>query len=313
MAEKAIWDVPRTEEGLQRLLTLLSEARAARDEATEGRILLALAFIVKWVRSDNDESPFERSHTLALQALEIFRRLGDASGQISALLSAAPFEPRDSSAAMLAQAQQLAAESGNDFEIARVLSARARQMGLVDRAQAKLLTKEALAIFRALGNAGGAAGCLFSLSIADGTPAENREYALEAAKLYREAGNRNEAGHAVMIALMNAKEPGEVVSLEPHIKEALEDAQTTGDRHTEGQCYGYLAQVAEAKGDAEEAAKYLRWKGDLKDSDGLSPLERWRENMAMSKTMIAMAKRMGNKDMGRMFQDELRRLKRNKP
>ncbi|RYG42512.1 hypothetical protein EON79_18725, partial [bacterium] len=64
----ARWNVPETEEGLQTLLARLEESRRAGDEAAVGRGLLALAWLVKWVRSDNDEPPFVRAGTLAQEA-----------------------------------------------------------------------------------------------------------------------------------------------------------------------------------------------------------------------------------------------------
>lgn len=295
------------------MLSLLDAARASGDLAKEGHALLELAFMVKWVRSDNHESPFERSHRLALEALEVFRRAEDVSGQISALLLAHPFERPEQVAEMLAEAERLANALGSELDIARVLAARARKLALTDRDRASVLMHEALALFRKLGNAGGMANCLFSLSITDGTALEKKGYALEAARLYREAGNRDDACKAVQIAVMNAQELGEITALEAEIREGLQDAQAVGDRPSEGRFYSYLAEIAEAKGNAEEAAKYLRWKRDLAESDDLSPLERWKEDVTMTKLMIAMAKRMGAKDTVRGFEDELRRLMRAKP
>jgi hypothetical protein len=292
---------------------MLADAREAGDEARLGRLLLDLAYIVKWVRSDNQEPPFERSHTLAIEALGILGRVGDRSGQISALLLAAPFEPKEAAGRMLREADELAGELGTDVEVARVRLAQARSLALMNQDASKQLNHEALELFRRAGHSGGMASCLFALSITNGKTPEKRSYALEAARLHREAGNRDDAGRAVMVALMYSVGQGEIAALEPQIMGVLEDAQAAENRHMEACCYGCLAKIAEANGDLPEAAKYLRWQAELEGSDGLSPHERWKQNLDMTRTLVATAKRMGNLEMVRSFQAELKRLRRKKP
>lgn len=305
----AKWNAPRTEEGLQKMLAALADARAAGDEATAGYALLELAFLVKWVRSDNDEDPFARSHTLAKEALAIFRKTGDTRGQISAILLAVPFEPPSQRDRMLADAQRLAEESGDQGDLARVIAARARQTAFADAQLARKLQREALDIFRTLNHLSGMANCLFSLAIIGEDADVKRMSGLEAARLYRELGESGEAARAVILALGNCPEPADLVQLESEAQRALAEAQTDGDRGLEGQCYGYLAEIAEANGDMDRGATYLRWKRDLAESDGLTPMERWREEIAMTKTIVALAKKSGNLETLDAMKAELKRLK----
>jgi hypothetical protein len=116
-----------------------------------------------------------------------------------------------------------------------------------------------------------------------------------------------------MIAMMNAEEFEPLGELESLAREGLQDALDAGDRGNEGHFYGKLAAVVAAKGQFEEAAKYQRWAADLRDADGLTPLERWTGEVEMTKTMIAMAKTQGHKDAAKLFQDELKRLRASKP
>jgi hypothetical protein len=307
------WDIPRTEEGLQTLLRYREEARSTGDQETEARALLELAFLVKWVRSDNDEPPFQRSNTLSLEALEIYRQLGNRKGQISALLSACSFQSPVGTSLMLAEAEKLAKELGEDSELVRVIAARARRTALSDPEEGKRLTAVALEMYTRLGDASGMAGCYFSMTISADGSKQKVAYALEAMRLYREVGHLDQAGKAVTLAVMYTHDPRDLIGLKTEVERALKDAQAAGNRSMERMGYGHLAKIAEAEGDVESAEKFLRWQGDLRDSDGLTPLERWENDVEMTRMLVAMGKRNGNSETVKAFQTELRRLKKEKP
>src|SRR5207248_2761437 len=155
-------------------------------------------------RSDNDDPPFERSQSLALQALEVFRRCGERRGEATALIQTAPMSEPAVADMRLQEAEDIARSLGDRLLIANVIAARGRAMSLRDRVRAMELTLEALAMYRELGNERGIAGCLFGLAIAPGKSSEKRDYAVEAFHRYREAGDTEEAGRALSVSVMNA-------------------------------------------------------------------------------------------------------------
>lgn len=302
------WNVPQTEEGLQTLLTRLEESRAAGDEAAVGFGLLALGYQVKWVRSDNHESPFTRAHKLAQEALAIFRRLGNVRGQVRALHAAAPFAPMGEGERMLAEAARIATESGDEVLVARSLVAQARAIGLRDRAEAVRLSRQALETFLRHGEKLSAAACLFGLAVYPDSLREKYEAARESAQLYREVGEFGHASRSASVAIMNGEEFLPFVELAPLIHQGLADAQKESDRSLEGVFYFHLAKLAIEQGQPDKAAKYLRWQNDIEESDGLAPKERRKNDIEMTKQLIAIAKASGNGESETMFKDELKRL-----
>jgi tetratricopeptide (TPR) repeat protein len=278
-----------------------------------GKGLLELSFLVKWVRSDTAQPPFVRSQELAMQALDLFREAGNDEGKVRALVTASAMVDPSTKANMLSEAESLAESLGEENLVAMVLAARARGIAMSDRARAAELHRQALDIYRTTGNKRGQAQCLFSLALVDGDSAEKRDCAIEAARMYRAMGDRGEASRCVSIALMNAEEIQPITDLEGLVREGLEDSLTAANRRQEGHFYSKLGLIALAKGNVEEADKYQRWSKDLEAADGLTPHERWENDVEMTKTMISIAKTQGNQDAAKMFQDELKRLKASKP
>lgn len=313
MAE-ADWDAPRTEEGLQQVLSKLAACRAAGDLEETGYGLLELSYLVKWVRSDTGQPPFFRSHELALEALAIFRRAGHEIGQVRSLVAASALADARRREQMLLEGEALAQKIGDENLVAMVLSARARAIALSDPARAVELHLRVLETYRRAGNLRGQANCLVSLAItsAEG-PAMKRDFATEAAQLYRDAGDPKEASRCVAVALWNAEEIQPLSELEDLARQGLEDALDAGDRLQEGHFYSKLAPISVAKGQIEEADKFRQWASDLQDADGMTPLDRWEDNVATTRLMAEIAKSQGNTKAAKMFLDELKRLKGSKP
>lgn len=307
------WDVPETEEGLQQVLLQIDQCRSAGDLVETGNGLLALAHLVKWVRSDTNAPPFARARELALEALALFREAGHEKGKLRALIVASPFVDPSAQENLLSEAEAIASKLGDEKTMADVLSARARTLAMSDRPQAEELYRRVLGIYRRIGDVGGQARTLFGLAIGEGTAEEKLLFAREAAGLYRSLGDRKHASMCISIALMNAEEVQPLTELEGLVREGLEDAQASGNRSQEAHFYQKLALISLANGQLEEAERYRRWAKDLDDADGLTPLERWEFAVDMTKSMVAMAKTQGNKEAVKLFREELKRLKAEKP
>lgn len=310
---QANWKVPRTEEGFQEVLRRLAECRLAGDDGEVGRGLMALSFLVRWVRSDTDASPFVRSQELAEEALEHFRRAGDVGGLVRALVASAPMTDSETRESRFKEAEALAEKSGDENDVGIVLAARGRALGIVDRRKATEFHQRALEVFRRTGNVAGQAQCLFSLSIGDGTSEEKRDLAVEAAQLHRELGAHSDATRCITIALMNAEEIQPLDDLEPLARQGLDDALAAGDRGQEAHFYRKLGAIVAAQGRDEESEQFRRWSLELQEADGLTPLERWESEVKMAKEIIAMAKAQGNRNVEKACRADLKRLKASKP
>lgn len=268
---------------------------------------------MKWVRSDTDAGPFERSHELSLEAIEVFRRANHARGLIKALISASALAPPFGKNEYLDEAEALARGLGDERVQASLMSARARGLGLTDRAAAADLQHSALSIFRKLGDKAQQAHSLFSLAILDGPAKEKMDMALESAEIYRELNDPSNASRCMFIAMMNAEELTPIAELEDMAKQGLDDAQRAMNHSQEGMWYGKLAHIAVAKGQMDEVTKYQRWAAELLESDGLTPIERWESDVENLKSFIALAKGQGNKELERGLKAQLKELRSNKP
>lgn len=307
------WDVPRTESGLQTLLARIEEARAAGDEAGVGHGLLALAFAVVWVRSDNDEPPFMRAVTLTDEALAIFRRVGDERGMLNALVRTSPFRSPEENEARLVEAAELAERLGDDLLRAQVLHARARSIGLTDREAAARMMREAIEIYRRLERWTSLAACLFGLCLYETSPEESYRAAEESARLYRESSRFGDAARSGILAVDKGEKFMAWSEMEPLVRQGLADAIAEVSRSLEAMWWERLAKVSVAKGDAEGAKEALDRKQSLETSDGKTEGERRRDHIAMTKLLIEMAKTQGNTESIALFEAELKRLRSQKP
>lgn len=294
----------------------LQQIQAFRESGNDGELgygLLALAFLVKWVRSDTEKDPFQRAHELSLEALNIFRGTNDKRGQVKALISASSLAPPFGKKPFLDEAEALAKEIDDERLYASVMAARARSLGLSDQRTAIQLQQKALEIFRRVGDKQQQAQSLFSLAILSDVANKKRDMALEAAQINRDISAPSNASRCMFIAMMNAEEVTPLVELEELAKQGLDDAQRAADHDQESMWYGKLAQIAIAKGLPEDVKKYRRWESDLQASDGLTPLERWERDVESTKSFIALASTVGNTEMEKCFKSELKILRTNKP
>jgi hypothetical protein len=274
---------------------------------------LELSYLVKWVRSDTDLNPFERSRELSLEALDNFRAVGDRSGQVRALIASTALTDPQTRDSMLDEAERLAGELGDDNMVAGVIAGRARGIAMSDSKQAAHLHARALELYLRTGNLRGQANCHFSLSVCGGVSADKRDHALEGAKLNRELGDPAEASRCMSLALMYAEAVEPLANLEPLAMAGLKDALDAGSRSQEAHFYTSLAKIAAAKGQADDAARYNRWAQDIKESDGLSPIERWARDLEMTRMMATWAKEQGDSEAAQSFEEEVERMTKAKP
>lgn len=305
------WEAPRTEVGLQTVLKRIEECRRTNNEVELGNGLLALSHLVKWVRSDTDQDPFVRAHELAIEALAVFRRVADKHGQVRALVSAAALADPQTRAKFLHEAAALAEELGDERSSASVLAARARSLE-ASREERVKFAERALEIYRRLGEEPHQAQCLMTIAINADDTEERRDAAIEAAQLSRHR-DPAEACRSLQTALTLG---GAVMTLEERnavAQEALKCALEAGVRSLETICCRRLANISAELGDADAAARYTRWQQEIEASDGLTPLERWTDDIASLKMLIALCKSQGNREMLAQLKADLRRLRAHKP
>lgn len=276
--------------------------------------MLELSYLVKWVRSDTESPPFLRSHELSTEALEVFRQAAHKEGEVRALISVVQFSSAEVRDELLDEAEAIAAGLNSERLVAAVLAARARSMAVMGhRKEARALHLQALTSFRRTGTWADQARCLFSLSIGDGDSREKRDFAIEAADLYRQNGEFAEASRAMLIAFINAEEVDPLSALEGLAEQGLEDAKAAQHSSQMAHFYKKLALIAASNGRFDEAQGYRTLCAKYEDDDGLSPRERWESNLEMTKTIIAMCQTQGNQEAEKEFQTELERLKAVKP
>lgn len=304
------WEAPHTEEGLQQVLRQLRQCRENGNLVEVGHGLLALSFLVKWVRSDTDSSPFDRSHELAVEAAETFRSTDCKEGLVDALVAASALAAPDERMSYLNEAESLAETLDKNYK-AKVLAARARGGALSDKSSSDL-HRQALAIFRQTGDQQGLARTLLGLALGDGEAAEKRDYALEAAQICQSLGQQKDASMGLMLAFMNAEEITPLIELESMARDGLSHS-LNHPPGAEGFFRTKLAAIAALKGDFAEAEEHRQRDREIREADGLTPQERWEDEVEITKMIISMADKQGHAETADVFREELERLEESRP
>ena len=299
------------EADLEALVVERNECLARGDELGYARCLLVLAHVVKWVRSENEQHPFERANSLALEALPILERLGDQNGVIGALLMAAPGLGPEKGSQAIDSALEIARTLGDELLVARVLSRRAASLSGADSLRSIEILEECLEIYTRLGQVGGQASCHFSLVIRNSDEGKCLEHALRAAELYRSIQNYKEAAKSMSLALLYFENMS-LADRRSLTEIALKDAQAAGNRSFEGSIYGRLSKICAEEGDFEDAKRYATWAQEFADSDGMTPKERRREEVAQTKYFANLAESMGQSEAAKSFRQHLAALRKKK-
>ena len=301
-----------TEADLQAVLNERDLYLSQGDELGYAHCLTVLAFVVLWVRSDNNQPPFERAYSLAMEALPIMRSYNDSAGTIDALLGAVPLSAPAEATRMLDAALEIAKEMGDDRQIARVLGRQAAKLGMSDRKQAFKLNSQVLEIYEKLGSVSGQARTLFSMAIQCEGDEAKFDYSVRSANLFRSIGRLDQSARAISLALMYGTEHVQSSTLLELAEQGLRDAQTVGKTLLEGCFYKHFAQIHGGLGNFEEAEKYQGWAQQIDESDGLSPKERKQQELLFTQEMIEICKKQGNAEAEKMFKEKLRELKKTK-
>jgi len=236
-AEVLGWIGEREAQGhtLQEMLTL---ARALSDES---RLAEALHRRSEWHRIQGQYRPAEED---ALQALEIYRRLGDDRAQ-AALLS----------------------------QLGWILVYTANHVRSVEYFQ------QALSIYASLGDAEGQFHSLIGLISAaelGGDYSLSYTYSQRCMDLAQATGNPDNVGRALFGLGLRHLELGNLEAAEAHLRQSLQICQTIGARRRQAATNYYLAEVAAERGDLEAArakldlaleqfgqVRDLSWEGDV--------------------------------------------------
>lgn len=306
-------DYPRTEEGFLQALADREYARSEGDLKAEAKAALALSTLVKWVHSDNHEPPFVRSFSLANEALALSRSCGDRHGEARALLLGVQLLDTDGNLKRQQEAEAIARELGDKNLLGQALAAQGRTVGMRDSAEALVRLRKALALFEETGDADRQATCHFSLSIHLEDRADKIQHSLEAFRLYRLIGDREEAGRALMMSMIAAETDEEKTALEPAFLLALDDARQSQNPTHIKRMLTQLARIASANGDLEEAKAYVAEAESFHDPSELDPVAQWEMEVSFTKLLLAACVKNGQVQAAKEFRRSLNRLNKSKP
>lgn len=179
------WDLPTTEDGRDQLLKLAEEYEKAGKIRELGNCYARLAHVVKHVGMPDGYEAFPSARAFGERAVECLRQAGDKKELARALLSGAVPLSSPNTAAELTEALAIAREIGDREMQAETLFRMTRADGVPGHT-----IEEALEIFEELGDAGGCATCLLSISV-ERTP-RSLEMFDRAIALYEESGAEEE-------------------------------------------------------------------------------------------------------------------------
>lgn len=268
--------------------------------------------MVKWVRSDTDADPLARSGELASEALEIFRRTNNPKGQVKALVAAVPFAG-DQKNALLEEAEGLAAQIEDENYAASVVWAQARTMAMRDRPKAAALSRKALDLYRKTGNRSGQAGCLFTLATQPDDYEERLSAATEAAEIYRELDRKKDASRSMSLAIMAANHVRTAADIEVLARQGLKDSVESNYWSQAQRFCEHLADALNAQGKDDEADAYRKRAKEFEADDGLTPMQRWQQDVDMTNMLIEQFRTEGNAESEKMFRKRLEELMDERP
>ncbi len=179
------WDVPRTEEGRDKVIALLEEYRAAGQDREAGICLSRLAYLIKHVGAPDGGHAFGESAKTGAEAVALLRKTGDKKELCRALRQAAvPFHANCEP--LLAESLALAQEIGDMEEEAWTTFQMRRFGGGPDP-----MTERALDLFQQCGSLEGQASCFLVMGFRIGM--HNPEMLQRSIDLFEQAGNSVEA------------------------------------------------------------------------------------------------------------------------
>jgi hypothetical protein len=179
------WDVPRTEAGRDRLISLVAEYKAAGNDREAGIALSRLAHVVLHVGAGNDRNGFAECARIGAESVALLRMAGDKKELCRALRTSAVKFHADCEP-LLEESLELAQEIGDIEEEAWTTFAMRKFGGGPDP-----MTERALALFEQCGSLIGQAACYRTLGFCIG---KHDPALLERSiQLYEEAGNMVEA------------------------------------------------------------------------------------------------------------------------
>lgn len=113
--------------------------------------------------------------------------------------------------------------------------------------------------------------------------------------------------------MMYSKGKRQKVELKEKTLDILHRAQSEGDHTREQICYGVLSQIAEAEGEKDTAAKYMRWHDEIEASQWNPKLEKWQSDVDITKMLIDSCEQREDMTRAAAFRKQLRELGRSKP
>ncbi|MEO7453868.1 MAG: hypothetical protein ABIV13_03795 [Fimbriimonadales bacterium] len=195
------WDVLRTEEGRDQLITLADHYIRAEQDREAGLCLAELSYVVKHVGSPSADNAFAEAARIGAEAVALLRKANDKEGLCRALrLAAVPFladcEP------LLSESLSLARELGAVEQEAWTTFAMRSFGGGPDP-----MCERAHALFEQCGSLEGQAFCQRTMGFRIGS--HDPEMLQRSIDLFEEAGNTEEAerGRAFLDAALMPEDP----------------------------------------------------------------------------------------------------------
>jgi hypothetical protein len=214
--------------------------------------------------------PAKKIERLVGKAIELARRQGSRTGLAKALYFAATLSTEDRGEEFLREAVLISRETEGEGLLARCLYGLALRHGVDFDSEGQSLVKEALAIYRSVGDRKQEAECFSLLAMRDPDLPRAFAAAESADSILRALGEQYEARRVTLVAIVRCLDAIDKDQAERHAVQMLAEAKSDGDDLGQRLSLSLLVSIAAMRHDVESIIRCQHEHALVGRSDGAS-------------------------------------------